>query len=371
MAAADTPRLQIKEEEHAEETKVVISKENVDWNDPNQYTIAENRFVIPKDRTAPAPIPLSAPPPPPPPAAAHAAAKELRRSENSKETNTEDVGTMVDIGDWTYKRVEELLDIQYNSDYSNKSVICDIIAMYLKGQKILYTEAKTVCEQRMNYLMLPAIFITSVCSILSLVLKEYSYGSTIVSSLNGFNAFLLALISYMKLDAKSEAHRTSAYKFDKMQSELEFSSGKAMFMDLGWKDMVTIINNTEANVKEIKETNKFIIPEEIRIKYPQLCNMNVFAEVKKVQNAEMLKANQLKDVLNAIRKYEACDIGTALTKEDEEHLADLKETERQLISEIIGLKDDYLQIDELFEKEMKIQRDKLRRSFQLFGWLKT
>ncbi len=314
-------------------------------------------------KEAPAPIPIL---PEPPGAPATTAA-----TTSAAATNTEDVGTMVDMGDWNYKRVEEMLDIQYNSDYSNKSVICDIIAMYLKGQKILYTEAKTICEQRMNYLMLPAIFITSACTILSLVLKEYSYGSTIVSSLNGFNAFLLALISYLKLDAKSEAHRTSAYKFDKMQSELEFSSGKAMFMDLGWKDMVKIINDTEANVKEIKETNKFILPEDIRIRYPKLCNMNVFAEVKKVQNAEMLKANQLKDVLNAIRKYETCGQTRSETKEEKEHLAELKEEERTLISEIIALKDDYLQIDELFEKEMKVQREKLRRSFQPFGWLKT
>lgn len=258
---------------------------------------------------------------------------------------------------WTYKRVEALLDTEYNSENSNKSVICDIIAMYLKGQKILYTEAKTVCEQRMNYLMLPAIFITSACSILSLVLKDYGFGGTIVSSLNGFNAFLLALISYLKLDAKAEAHRTSAYKFDKMQSQLEFSSGKSMFMEMTYDDMVKMINETEANVREIKETNKFILPEDIRIQFPRLCNMNVFAEVKKVQNLEMQKANELKDVLNAL----------AAVDEDIELLA----RRQDLVGEIIALKDDYLQIDGLFEQEMRVHQDRIRRGCHLCGWLKT
>jgi hypothetical protein len=263
--------------------------------------------------------------------------------------------------EWTYKRVEAFLDEQFNSDNSNKSVICDIIAMYLKGQKILYTEAKTVCEQRMNYLMLPAIFITSLCTILSLVLKDYSYGATIVSSLNGFNAFLLALMSYLKLDAKAEAHRTSAYKFDKMQSQLEFASGKSMFTQVTYEAIVKTIEETEAGVKEIKETNKFILPEDIRMRYPQLCNMNVFAEVKKVQNTEMQKANQLKDVLKE----------KATTTTDEERKQELEAEERELVAEIIALKDDYLQIDVLFEREMSKERDRIRRSCQLLGWLKT
>jgi hypothetical protein len=33
----------------------------------------------------------------------------------------------------------------------------------------------------------------------------------------------------MKLDAKAEAHKTSSYKYDKLQSECEFFSGKLLF----------------------------------------------------------------------------------------------------------------------------------------------
>ena len=59
----------------------------------------------------------------------------------------------------------------------------DVIAMYLGGQKILYTEAKTYCEQHLNYLMLSAIFITAACSILSVVLQESTVGPILVSGL--------------------------------------------------------------------------------------------------------------------------------------------------------------------------------------------
>lgn len=262
-------------------------------------------------------------------------------------------------GNIEYKDIEVYLNSQYNSKNTNKSVICDIIAMYIKGQKILYTEAKTICEQRMNYLMLPAIFVTSLCAILSLVLKEYGFGPTLVSSLNGVNAFLLALISYLKLDAKAEGHRTAAYKFDKLQSQLEFQSGKSMFMEVSYKDLVKFINDIEANVKDIKETNKFILPEDIRVQYPKLCNLNVFAEVKKIQIFEMQKIKEIVDKLN--------EIATA-----EEHRKPALEAEHQkLVYEFIGMKDDYLHIDDAFTEEMEKYRRKLKRSCQPCGWLKT
>ena len=43
--------------------------------------------------------------------------------------------------------------------------------------------------------------------------------------LNAWISFLLAVVSYMKLDAQAEAHKISAHQYDKLQSVCEFSSG--------------------------------------------------------------------------------------------------------------------------------------------------
>ena len=88
---------------------------------------------------------------------------------------------------FTYKTMDTILTGNYSKNECNDSMICDIIAMYLKGQKILYIEAKTLCEQRLSYLMLPTICITAICSVISIALKEYQYGALIVSSLNALN----------------------------------------------------------------------------------------------------------------------------------------------------------------------------------------
>ena len=95
----------------------------------------------------------------------------------------------------SYADVDSYVQETYSPPEKNDSMICDIMAMYLLGQKILYTESKTYCEQHLNYMMLPAIFVTALCAILSLVLKDYNYGATIVSSFSGANTFLLGLIN--------------------------------------------------------------------------------------------------------------------------------------------------------------------------------
>jgi hypothetical protein len=174
--------------------------------------------------------------------------------------------------------------------------------MYLKGQKILYIEAKTLCEQRLSYLMLPTICITAICSVISIALKEYQYGALIVSSLNALNFFFLNLINYLKLDAKAEAHRVSAYKFDRIQSKLEFNSGKILFIKGASKELEKLINETQNDVREIKETNQFVLPEDIRHNYPRLNTINVFSEVKKIQFEEIMLVNQLKDIMNLRQK---------------------------------------------------------------------
>ena len=50
-------------------------------------------------------------------------------------------------------------------------------------------------------------------------------GSLILAGVNAFIAFLLGVINFMKLDAKSEAHKISSHQYDKLQHNMEFHSG--------------------------------------------------------------------------------------------------------------------------------------------------
>jgi len=267
-----------------------------------------------------------------------------------------------------YRDVDDALTDAYNTTESNNSTICDIMAIYLKGQKLLYSEAKTHCEQKLNFLMLPSILLTVLSSILTLVLKDVSIGPTIVSSLNGGTAFLLALINYMKLDARAEAHRTTAYNFDKLESSIVFTSGKVLFIQGAGDDMKGIIEATEKKVREIKETNPFVLPEHIRYDYPVLCGTNVFAEVKKIQTKEMLLTNNLKDLFNDIQGLEAKPVKSA---EDLVLLKSLDQEQKKKTTEILAMRNEYTTFDKIFTDEMERNLAKWSKRCQLCPCLKV
>ena len=172
-----------------------------------------------------------------------------------------------------YKKVsyfemrDKINDIYYDSNEYYSSAM-DIISSYVRGQKLIYMESKYYCEKQLNYLMLPSIFLSAVATVISPALEEYKWSYIMLAGINALISFLLALVSYMKLDAQAEAHKTSAHQYDKLQSMCEFSSG--YFLLFGGSK--TDINNSiqkkmtdiESKINDIKATNQFIIPRIIR-----------------------------------------------------------------------------------------------------------
>lgn len=288
---------------------------------------------------------------------------------------TTDTNSLKKYRHYHFKEIDDELDRTFGLDHTNDSTILDIIVVYVKGQKILYTEAKTLCEQRLNALMIPAIFNTAICTILSLVLKDISFGATIVSVLNGINALFLSLITYLKLDARAEAHRTSAYKFDKLQSFLEFNSGKVLFTlpkedNKSEYDIYQIMKIAEKEIREIKETNQFILPEHVRFKFPTLYSTNVFSVVKEYMNDDMKLVNQLKDKMNMrqdVRKKleEAGGRDSIL----EAKIAEIDTECKRMLNEIIEKKKDYLKIDDSYQEEVDLYIKGMRTG--LCDWLKS
>lgn len=291
---------------------------------------------------------------------------EEKESEEEKEEKEEPVNPLV-ARSYVYKEIETQFQEAYIDDAENYSAILDMIAVYLKGQKILYTEAKTLCELRLNYMMLPAIFITALCSILSLVLKDYGFGATIVSCLNGGNAFILALISYLKLDARAESHRSSAYKFDKIQSSIVFSSGRALFGTLTKEKVIELIEKTEKDVSEIKESNQFILPQLIRISFPHVYGTNVFAEVKTIMTDATINIERLRNITNDREIARVAFLAaTPDTKESAKAAYDrLTHEYRRQVQTCIQIREQYKKLDSELEKELRDSVNSQRRWYSI------
>jgi len=283
---------------------------------------------------------------------------KARRLIGQKDTRIGNQTVSNDDKKMTMKNLTEIIDNIYDDEESQHSTTLDILAIYLKGQKILYIEAKTYCEQHLHTLMLPAIFISCLCTLLSLVLKDYSYGPILVSSLMAVNSFILTLISYLKLDAKAEAHKITAYKFEKLQSLCELKSGRTLFVKSdGENNLIDFINKLDEQVKEIKESNQFILPENVRYRYPILYSTNVFSDIKKLYHEELIQRNRLKNMINKIQETG----NTSLEKERD-----------RLLERIIKCRDKYLNIDDIFNEEIlnQINLSKTRK-FKCCNWLKA
>ena len=251
------------------------------------------------------------------------------------------------------------------SDDEMLSISLDIVAIYLKGQKILYTEAKTFCEQQLNFLMMPAIFISALTTVLSLALDKTSFGSILISSLTAVNSFVLAIISYLKLDAKSEAHKTSAYQFDKLQSKCEFGSGRVIFFSKAkylkggdsvineqYKSVFDLIDEIELKVTEIKDMNKFILPERVRRSLANLYGVNVFSAVKSFLTSEKYLKAELDRCIEIQKRYNDEILKIGMSIEERQANRDLiytwnvnmrmkRDIERKLIEE----RENYMKLD--------------------------
>ena len=313
----------------------------------------------------------------------------------------------------SYSNVRKQINRSYEQDIIHRySSALDILASYLKGQKIIYMESRSHTVRILNRLMLPAIFLSAGVSVIQSWFHCKPTGELILSAISAFVAFLLSIINFLKLDASAEAYKISSHQYDKLQTYVEFQSGNVLLFSnpiltsdnvvRQWCEHKTVtevmcphaegeggerrkwiaesqqkkisemyqerqaaentlikqmrenIKSVEEKIRDIKETNQFIIPRSIRYTYPLIYNTNVFSVIKKIDDYKAKTITTLKNVKNEIRFINEIQKrnGDKIPKEYRVRVRLLFKQKKNMVDTILFLNTAFSMIDKIFQQEI-------------------
>ena len=296
----------------------------------------------------------------------------------------------------TLDEVKKKISADYEvSDIHRYSSALDNIASFIKSQAFLYNEAANHCRFRLNLLMLPCIFLSSLCTVFSGISEKYAYGSLYIAIVNALIAFLLAIVNYLKLDAASEAHHITSNNFLKLKIILEFSSGEVLLFqhplmqldgiekkieiwdkayNSGIEERKHFIQNlyrereniagelvsslqekileTKRKIVEIREINRFSIPKSIMNTYPIIFNINIFSFIKTIDDYRNNNILKLKNFRNELRFIKSKECGL-FDEKDKIRIKELYQEKMDTMNEIKILNSTSNLIDMMFQQEIK------------------
>ena len=204
----------------------------------------------------------------------------------------------------TYQEVEESLNKHYTKELQLSSEI-DILLTYLKGQTHIFKQASRVTEQKFNFLMVPAIFMTGTMTVVAPFMAAIGWSGYVFSVLNALLTVSITINNFMKFQAKAAIYLSISNQYDKLGISVEMTRNHYLFVEDGQEKSKLILekmSDTEKKIMTIQNNyNDNIIPYEVQLMNPVISNINIFSFIKKIDQHKKNLIMDYKDVKNNIR----------------------------------------------------------------------
>jgi len=255
----------------------------------------------------------------------------------------------------SYRDIERSLNQYYNSDEKYSSEL-DILTTYLKGQKNLFIKSQYITQAKLHFFMIPALIGTSIITVFAPIIQGYSWSGAFISGLNTAVALAMSIIHYLKLESFITSYNHLASQYDRMENLIEFTGNRLSFIENKTEKgryVLEKMTEIENKMNDMKDTTAIIIPNEIKRIFPVICNVNIFAFIKRMEVYKKNLMMKLKDIKNEIG-YIEYKWGSQLNEKQQLRLTYLQQIKGKIKDEIIYYKNAYSSIDELFIKEIQI-----------------
>jgi hypothetical protein len=204
----------------------------------------------------------------------------------------------------TYEEVERSLNRHYTRESQISSEI-DILLTYLKGQKHIFKQSSRITEQKFNFLMFPAIFITGTMTVVTPFTASIGWSGWAMSILNALLTVMITINNFMKWQAVAAIYMTMSNQYDKLGISVEMSRNQYMFVENFEernKMILEKMRDTEKRIMDIQYNyNDIIVPYEIQLMNPVISHINIFSFIKKIENHKKSLIVKYKDIKNEIR----------------------------------------------------------------------
>ena len=157
-----------------------------------------------------------------------------------------------------------------------------IFITFLKGQKNMYLYASHITQMKLHILVIISLCITSGITIFAPLTQNDKWTIPMITILNALSTLCISLSNYWKLETATTLYAHSAKQYEKIETNLE------IYNEFNYYNMkndgIKKIYELENKMKDLMDEKPIEMPTEVKLLYPIMCNVNVFALIKKLNS---------------------------------------------------------------------------------------